>query len=68
MAEADCGSRDAGASGLGDVFEDLGFIDEAVVGLAVSQKDDPGDALLLHERRELLNAFLPAVEEGSGAA
>ena len=68
MAEADRGGRDAGAGGLGDAGEDLLLVDEAVVGLAVAEEDDAGDAVLAGEGSELLHRFFPAAEEVGGAA
>ena len=68
MAEADRGGRDAGAGGLGDAGEDLLLVHEALVGLAVAEEDDAGDAVLAGEGRELLDGLFPAAEEVGGAA
>ena len=68
MAEADGGGRDAGAGGLGDLGEDLLLVEQALVRLTVAEEDDPGDAILAGEGRELLYAFFPAAEEVRRAA
>ena len=68
VAETDRGGRDAGAGGLGDAGEDLLLVHEALVGLAIAEEDDAGDAVLAGEGRELLHGLFPAAEEVGGAA